>query len=173
MRLNRKWCKSKHAQTCLYYDQVAWLPLSRAMKSFQELHSHTMETWKISLIMVLLHNLGLEIELCRTCGLYIQNKETKLKLRFINYEEVVFETFRSLGKFTSITFPVRAGNFSPHHCIQTGSGSHPASYPMGISGSFPGGKAAGVVMFTTHLHLVPNSRMREAIPPLPHYAFMA
>jgi hypothetical protein len=28
-------------------------------------------------------------------------------------------------------------------CVQTGSGAHPASYPMGNRGSFPGGKAAG------------------------------
>jgi hypothetical protein len=27
--------------------------------------------------------------------------------------------------------------------VQTGSGAHPASYPMGIRGSFSGGKAAG------------------------------
>jgi len=33
-----------------------------------------------------------------------------------------------------------AGNFSLHHHIQTGSGAHPASYTMGIRGSFPGGK---------------------------------
>jgi len=31
----------KHAQTCLYYEQVAWLPLSSAIKSFRERHSHT------------------------------------------------------------------------------------------------------------------------------------
>jgi hypothetical protein len=37
-----------------------------------------------------------------------------------------------------------AGNFSLHHCIQTGSGAHPASYPVGTGGSFPDGKAAGV-----------------------------
>jgi hypothetical protein len=36
-----------------------------------------------------------------------------------------------------------AGNFYPHHSVQTGSGAHPASYPMGTRGSsFPGGKAA-------------------------------
>jgi hypothetical protein len=29
------------------------------------------------------------------------------------------------------------------------------------------------VKLTTHLHLVPRSRMRGAIPPLPQYAFMA
>jgi hypothetical protein len=36
---------------------------------------------------------------------------------------------------------VVAGNFSPLHCIQTSSGAHPASYPMGTRGSFLGGKA--------------------------------
>jgi hypothetical protein len=36
-----------------------------------------------------------------------------------------------------------AGNFSLHHRVQDGSGAHPASYPMGTGGSFPGGKAAG------------------------------
>jgi hypothetical protein len=35
-----------------------------------------------------------------------------------------------------------AGNFSLHR-VQNGSGAHPASYPMGTRGSFPGGKAAG------------------------------
>jgi hypothetical protein len=35
-----------------------------------------------------------------------------------------------------------ARNFSPHHCVQTGSGAHPASYPMGTTGSFHGDKAA-------------------------------
>jgi hypothetical protein len=29
------------------------------------------------------------------------------------------------------------------HSVQTGSGAHPASYPMGTGGSFPGDKAAG------------------------------
>jgi hypothetical protein len=29
------------------------------------------------------------------------------------------------------------------HVVQTGSGVHQTSYPMGIVGSFPGGKAAG------------------------------
>jgi hypothetical protein len=42
-----------------------------------------------------------------------------------------------------VQFPVRAGNFSLHRRVQTGAGAHPASYPMGTRGSFPGGKAAG------------------------------
>jgi hypothetical protein len=42
-----------------------------------------------------------------------------------------------------VRFAAGAGNFSLHHRVQTGSGTHPASYPMGIRESFPGGKAAG------------------------------
>jgi hypothetical protein len=30
------------------------------------------------------------------------------------------------------------------HRVQTGPGAHPASYPMGTGGSFPGGKTADV-----------------------------
>jgi hypothetical protein len=41
-----------------------------------------------------------------------------------------------------VRFPSEAGNFSPHHRLQNGSGAHPASYPMGTRVSFPGGKAA-------------------------------
>jgi hypothetical protein len=42
-----------------------------------------------------------------------------------------------------------AGNFSLRHRVQTGSGAHPASYPMDIGGSFPGGKAGGVWSYTS------------------------
>jgi hypothetical protein len=42
-----------------------------------------------------------------------------------------------------------AGNFSLHHHIQTSSGAHPASYPMGTKGSFPRGKAAGAWSYTS------------------------
>jgi hypothetical protein len=42
-----------------------------------------------------------------------------------------------------VRFPTGAGNFSLHHRVQNGPGVHPASYPMGTRGSFPGGKAAG------------------------------
>jgi len=35
------------------------------------------------------------------------------------------------------------GSFSLHHCIQNGSAAHPASYPIGTTGSFRGGKVAG------------------------------
>jgi hypothetical protein len=42
-----------------------------------------------------------------------------------------------------LRFPAGAENFSFHFRVQNGSAAHPASYPMGIRGSFPGGKAAG------------------------------
>jgi hypothetical protein len=42
-----------------------------------------------------------------------------------------------------VRFPAGAGNVSLHYRVQNGSGAHPASYPMGTRGSFPGGKAAG------------------------------
>jgi len=41
MRGNRNLCKLKHAQTWLHHHQVAWLPLSHAIKSYRELYSHT------------------------------------------------------------------------------------------------------------------------------------
>jgi hypothetical protein len=39
-------------------------------------------------------------------------------------------------------FTAGAGNFSLRHRVQNDSGAHPASYPMGTTVSFPGGKAA-------------------------------
>jgi hypothetical protein len=41
-----------------------------------------------------------------------------------------------------VQFPEGAGNFSLQHRVQDGSGAHPASFPGGTRGSFPGGKAA-------------------------------
>jgi hypothetical protein len=46
------------------------------------------------------------------------------------------------GRGVGVRVPV-GQYFSPLHIIQTGTGAHPASCPMG-GGSFPGDKAAGV-----------------------------
>jgi hypothetical protein len=43
----------------------------------------------------------------------------------------------------------------------------------GYQGLFPWGWSGRVVKLTTHLHLVPRSRMLGALPPLPQYAFLA
>jgi hypothetical protein len=40
-----------------------------------------------------------------------------------------------------VRLPAEVGNFSLHHRVQNGSGTHPASHPMDTRGSLPGGKA--------------------------------
>jgi hypothetical protein len=50
--------------------------------------------------------------------------------------------------------------FSFLRSVQTGSGTHPASYPMDTECSFPWVKRL-YMKLTTHLHLVPKSRMVE------------
>jgi hypothetical protein len=57
---------------------------------------------------------------------------------------VVIATGYGLGnRMIGVRFPAVPGNFSLRHHVQTGSGAHSASYPMGKRGSFPEGKAAG------------------------------
>jgi hypothetical protein len=67
------------------------------------------------------------------------------------------------ARWAGVRVPAGAGNFSFHHRVQPGSGAHIASYPMGNRGSSGRG-----VKLTTHLHLMPRSRMRRGIPPLPN-----
>jgi hypothetical protein len=57
--------------------------------------------------------------------------------------------------------------------VQTGSGAHPASYPMGTGSSFPGGKAVGAWSWPLTSIQCRGQRMRGGIPPLPQYVFMA
>jgi hypothetical protein len=45
--------------------------------------------------------------------------------------------------WSGVPVPAGAENFSLHHLVQTGSGAHPACYPMRTRGSFPGNKVAG------------------------------
>jgi hypothetical protein len=52
-------------------------------------------------------------------------------------------SYRLDDRVYKVRFLAGAGNFSLHHRVQYDSGAHPASYPMGSRGSFPGGKAAG------------------------------
>jgi hypothetical protein len=47
------------------------------------------------------------------------------------------------GRGSRVRFPAGDGNSSLHHNVQNGSGALPTFYPMGIRGSFPGGKATG------------------------------
>jgi hypothetical protein len=45
-----------------------------------------------------------------------------------------------LDDWTIVVRSPTSADFSSSPCVQTGSGAHPASYPMGTWGSFPGGK---------------------------------
>jgi hypothetical protein len=51
--------------------------------------------------------------------------------------------YRLDDRGSRVRFPAGAGNFFLPYRVQNGSGAHPASFPMGTRGSFPGGKAAG------------------------------
>jgi hypothetical protein len=58
-------------------------------------------------------------------------------------------------------------------CVQTSSEVHPASYPMGTVGPFPGGKTRPGVTLNTHPHLVPRSRMSRSYTFSPLYRLHA
>jgi hypothetical protein len=64
--------------------------------------------------------------------------------------------------WSGVRVPAGAGNFSLHHC--EGSIQPPIQWVQGAP--------SWGVNLTTHLHLVPRSRMRGAIHPLHQYAFM-
>jgi hypothetical protein len=51
--------------------------------------------------------------------------------------------YRLDDRGSRVRLPAGAGNFSLHPHIQNSCGTHPASYPMGTRGSFPGGKGFG------------------------------
>jgi hypothetical protein len=65
-------------------------------------------------------------------------------------------TRRATGWIAGVRFPIGESSFFLLHSVQTGSEAHPASYPMGSEGSFP-----GVLKLSTHIHLEPWSRMAE------------
>jgi hypothetical protein len=66
----------------------------------------------------------------------------------------------------TVRFPVEAREFSLLRRVQTYSGAHPASYPMGTGGSFPGVKRLGSKNDRSPL---PGVEVMNggAIPPLP------
>jgi hypothetical protein len=66
--------------------------------------------------------------------------------------------------------PAGAENFSSSLCVQTGSGVHPASCPMGTGDHSLGVKRGRGVTLTTHPHLVPRSRMSRSYTSSPPQA---
>jgi len=79
---------------------------------------------------------------------------TKSPYTFISFTCVLHVPFIS---FLFICFPVTV--------------AHPAAYPMGIGGCFPGGKAAGAWSWPLTSTYCRGKRIREVIPPLPQYVF--
>jgi hypothetical protein len=91
-----------------------------------------------------------------------------VKLNLNNKGILTFETifFKQLtipyDRAIEVRSPTGAEDFSSSPCVQTGSEAHPASYPMGTGGSFPGVKRGQGVTLTTHPHLVPRLRMSRS-----------
>jgi hypothetical protein len=69
--------------------------------------------------------------------------------------------------------PAEAKDFPSSLRVQTSSEDHPASYPMGTRGPFPGVKRGQSVTLTTHRHLVSRSRMSRSYSSSPLGAYMA
>jgi hypothetical protein len=57
-------------------------------------------------------------------------------------DKVLDEIKRTTGWKAGFWFPAEATDFCLLHSVQTASGTHPASWPMGTGDSFPGIKAA-------------------------------
>jgi hypothetical protein len=79
---------------------------------------------------------------------HADNKTSPLCARFVHCESRDSSVGVALGyglddRGSRVRFPAGAVNFSLHNRVQNCSGAHPASYPMGTGGTFPGGKAAG------------------------------
>jgi hypothetical protein len=69
--------------------------------------------------------------------------------------------------------PPGAKDFSSNLCVQTGSEAHPVSCTMGTGSPFPGVKHGRGMTLTTHLHLVPRSRMSRSYTSSPTSTTMA
>jgi hypothetical protein len=71
--------------------------------------------------------------------------KTIIHLYVVRWAAVIAQSVKRLGyglddRGSRVRLPREAGNFSFHYRVQNGSGAHPASYPMGARGSFPGSK---------------------------------
>jgi hypothetical protein len=82
-----------------------------------------------------------------TLGLYILKKRNSFYYKHLSKSQdstVGIATGYGLDdQGVGVQVPVGAKKIL-FHVIHTGSGAHPAPYPMGTGGSFPRGKAAGV-----------------------------
>jgi hypothetical protein len=70
----------------------------------------------------------------------VKHKDKCLHLPDLDSSVGTVTGYRLDDRIIGVRFPAGAGNFSLRHRVQTKPGAHPASYPMGTGGSFPGGK---------------------------------
>jgi hypothetical protein len=88
------------------------------------------------------------MHLCCFCSFIVLFVKVQHSEPYNNFLALQFSVCIALGyglddQGSRVRFSAGAENFSLHHRVQNVSGAHPASYPMGTRGSFPGGKAAG------------------------------
>jgi hypothetical protein len=118
---------------------------------------------------LLCHFLESFISQKRRCGGQTMNQDCSYATTSprVAAELILHCRFAANNRNTSsgVRIPAGTGHFSLHHRVQTGSGANPASHPVGTRGFFPGVKRP--VLEADHFHLLPRSRMRGAIPPLP------
>jgi hypothetical protein len=69
----------------------------------------------------------------------------------------IVSDYRLHDRAIEVRFPAEAKNFPSSLCVQTGSGAHPASCPIGTGGPLTGVQCGRGVTLTTHPHLVPRS----------------
>jgi hypothetical protein len=82
---------------------------------------------------------------------------------------VGIKTRYGAGQSEGSEFESREGQeLSRLHIVQTCSGTHPASYPMGYRGLFPPGIKWSGRELTTHLQLVQRSIKRGSTHPPPN-----
>jgi hypothetical protein len=112
-------------------------------------------------------NFGLQSQNRRThtdmevrCEFWIRDESNVWKQHWDLKRIAQWYSARLRAGWSGVRVPAEAKNFSLHHRVQIGSGTHTASYPWGQSG--PG------VKLTIHLHVVPRSKNEwsyNSIPP--------
>jgi hypothetical protein len=111
----------------------------------------------------------------RIIWLYIANFHKKTYVGFI-FETTVYSWGRAHmthtvqwldDRATEDRSSTEAKDFSSNLCVQTGSGAHPASCPMGTGGPFPGGKTYSLLQLPRFISLtLSNSELRYFVWPL-------
>jgi hypothetical protein len=66
----------------------------------------------------------------------------------------------AMGWMAEVQLPAGIRDLSLFHSVQTNTGVHPALYPVGAGGFFPGVSYRGVKL-TTHFNIVLRLRMVE------------